>query len=470
MIGSPFSTSKLDLGEIKPNTKSGVTYYSYNYEDVKELTANNWLYQADAVTADNRLPAIAGSGSIQALKNGDNLYYALGNNTYYIETPTSTTSQDGVLVPLGYRITGARIKYHYGTQQEASTLTYDEALGGYYISYASGPKTYYLGTDAQWTTNPTLWKRNAVGMVYSGNRYLYVNSANYLSTSTTPKNTEAYKFTVNNNRLQWRTGYVAYGNGYALLSTNESYVATWSPASSEESIQNPAFTPSAFTLRVYGTSGNEVVQTVNVSSGPDGVVELTGLNNDALKFSIEGLAEGTKALMTFCLSLEALNPFINSMDIVCTSKKDGQRLVQQFTSNDFQVSGGAFVFYVPTEFLGEGYNSCKFSFENLMSKYMDVTYGNGTNGNARNFFVKSDYYNDFGDGQQYNTTGNEGPDYSKISTSECGDIPFKYSNIDALDPNNTNGASTTLEEYPYSEALYRTQGGSFTTDIELEEG
>lgn len=54
MIGSPFNTGKLDLGEIKPHTKNGKTFYSYDYRNVEELTASNWLYQEDAVTADKK--------------------------------------------------------------------------------------------------------------------------------------------------------------------------------------------------------------------------------------------------------------------------------------------------------------------------------------------------------------------------------------------------------------------------------
>ena len=56
MVGSSFTTGKLDLGTIQPNTKSGETYYSYNYLNVIDLTAQNWLYQKDAVTA-GKLPA-----------------------------------------------------------------------------------------------------------------------------------------------------------------------------------------------------------------------------------------------------------------------------------------------------------------------------------------------------------------------------------------------------------------------------
>lgn len=362
MIGAPFNTGKLDLGEIKPHTKNGKTFYSYDYRNVEELTASNWLYQENAVTADNKLPKTAGTGSIQALQNGDQLYYALGNNTYYIESPTATVTQDGIAVPLGYRITGAKIKYHYG-----------EAANAGYI----GP----------------IGKR----------------------------------------------------------------------------VYNPAFKPSPYTLKVYGTNKGEIKETQTVKSGADGTVVLTNLNNDAIKFSIEGLAPDTKALLTFELTLEALNPFINNIDIICHSlAASGPTLMQQFTSNDFQVSGGKFVFYVPQDFFGGGEQKCRFTFENLYSKYGDETYQETDPRHARYFFVKSKYYNDT-DGHQYSTTGYE-PASDKIATSMCGNQAFKYSNIDELSNTNISGSATQLQEYPYSENLYLSQGGSFSEDIVIKVG
>ena len=362
MIGSPFNTSKLDLGEIKPHTKNGKTFYSYDYQNVEELKASNWLYQENAVTAEKKLPTKAGSGSIQALQNGGQLYYALGNNTYYIESPTATVTQNGIAVPLGYRITGAKIKYHYGKAAAAGNIG------------------------------------------YNGNR-----------------------------------------------------------------VRNPAFTPSPYTLKVYSTNKGEIAETRTVSSGADGTVVLTGLNNDAIKFSIEGLAPDTKALLTFELTLEALNPFINNIDIICHSMvENGPTLMQQFTSNDFHVSGGKFVFYVPQDFFGGGEQKCRFTFENLYSKYGDETYQQTDPHHARYFFVKSKYYNDT-DGQQYSTTGNE-PASDKIATSMCGNKAFKYSNIDELSNTNTSGSATQLQEYPYSEALYKKQGGSFADDIVIKVG
>ncbi len=477
MIGSPFPTSKLDLGDIKPNTKNGVTYYGYNYQNVKELEANNWLYQENAVQA-GKLPATASTGNIQALQNDGKLYYALGNGTYYIETPTSTKNQDGVDIPLGYRITGAKIKYHYGTAAPAGTITYDSQLDGYYITAVYNSRTYYLQTNGTWNRyNAVIWKITPGGILYNGNNYLRVSFYNnrYSIYGTTSFNS-ASRFTIDGNRIKFanNNGYVVMSayNGRAQITASSTNAASWTQATTGATTTNPAFTPSPFTVKMYNAQGNAVAHEMNVTAGTaDGILELTNLNNDAIKFAVEGLAENTKALLTFELTLEALNPFINTIDIICHSMvENGPTLKQQFTSNDFQVSGGKFIFYVPLKFFGGGEQKCRFTFENLYSKYGDETYtdANGNpsgNGNARYFFVKSQYYNET-NGNQYSTTGNE-PASTKLSTNICGDKPFKYSNIDELNNTNTTGAVTQLREYPYSEELYINgeSQGSFTNNI-----
>ena len=106
---------------------------------------------------------------------------------------------------------------------------------------------------------------------------------------------------------------------------------------------------------------------------------------------------------------------------------------------------------------------------------MDLTYGHGTNGNGRNYFVKSAYYNTVGDGKQYNAKGNEEAS-TKVSTTMCADQPFKYNNAHELANDNVSATAATLEEYPYSEARYTAKDGSgtitgvqgtFTNNIEL---
>ena len=468
MVGSEFTTGKLDLGVVKPNTKSGVTYYSYDYQNVIDLTAKNWLYQADAVT-DGKLPETASSGNIQVLRNDGKLYYALGNGTYYIETPTETKNQNGKTIPLGYRITGAEISAHYGTQANASTITYDGKMGT--ISARWNWTTYYLQTDGTWKTSPqTRWMLTKTGKLQSGNYYLSVQKSGtvYIANGTTNID-EANSFTLSG-------GYVMYddltlsitGNERARFMSEEGYYnnfASWITVSS--STTNPAFTPSNFQLSLYGKNGADAVSTVSVNSSNKNVTaEVDGLNNDAVKFTISGLTEGTKALITYNLTMEQLNPFINTLDIVCHSAKtSGLTITQQFTSNDFQVAGGQFLFYIPSDFVGES-NKCKFTFENLTSKYMDATYGKGTTGNSRNYLVKSPYYNVYGDGKQY-TASSDAPAADKVHTSMCGNVPYKYNNAAELEAAGATASASTLEEYPYSEARYLSQGGSFTEDIEI---
>ncbi|MDY5320066.1 MAG: hypothetical protein SPG93_00160 [Prevotella sp.] len=473
MVGSEFTTGKLDLGVVKPNTKSGATYYSYDYQNVIDLTAKNWLYEEDAVT-DGKLPETAGRGNIQVLRNDGQLYYALGNGTYYIETPTETQNQNGKTIPLGFRITGAQIKAHYGTPAASSSITYDGKTGT--ILAGRLGTIYRLKTDGTWTTGTgAQWKLTKTGKLQSGNYYLSVqksgsgNSVQYIANGTTDIN-EANGFTLSDD------GHVMYGeltlsitgNNRARFMSEEGYYnnfASWITVSS--STTNPAFTPSNFKLELYGTNKDNVEEMANVSSSnTDATLLVSGLNNDAVKFTISGLAEGTKALITYKLTMEQLNPFINTLDIVCHSNKaEGLKITQQFTSNDFQVAGGEFIFYIPSDFVGES-NKCKFTFENLTSKYMDASYGHATTGNARNYLVKSPYYNRYGDGKQYEATGDEPAD-EKVHTSMCGNAPYKYNNAADLEASGTTATASTLEEYPYTEASYLNQGGSFTEDIEI---
>ena len=469
MVGSEFTTGKLDLGVIKPNTKGNSTYYSYNYENVIDLTAKNWLYQEDAVSG-GKLPETAGSGNIQVLKNNGQLYYALGNGTYYIETPTETKNQNGKSIPLGYRITGAQIKAHYGTAAGSSTVSFDSKTGT--ISYTTSGrrgKKYYLQTEGTWDTSPDVqWTLTKTNKLQSGNYYLTVQKhtsngrTSYIAKTTTNKD-EASAFTISNNQVKYGDLYLSYYSSdyYAMFYSDNGKAATWK--AQQASVTNPAYKPSNFKLELFGTKKDNVERTEDVSSSnTDATLSVDGLNNDAVKFTISGLADGTKALITYNLTMEQLNPFINTLDIVCHSKKmEGQTITQQFTSNDFQVAGGAFHFYVPAAF-ADANNNCTFTFENLTSKYMDPTYGHGTTGNGRNYFVKSAYYNDYGDGKQYKATGNEEAS-TKVSTAWCANQPFKYNNAHELANDNVSATATTLEEYPYSEARYTASDGSGTT-------
>ena len=477
MVGTDFTTGKLDLGVIKPNTKSGVTYYSFDYQNVIDLTAKNWLYQEDAVN-DGKLPETAGSGNIQgasATTVNSTMRSAMVLITLrHLQKPRIRTVSR---YPWAIASLELKSKAHYGTEAASLNVTYDGKTGT--ISAKWDGTTYNLKTDGSWTTGQgATWTLTKTGKLQSGDNYLSVQKntytdfwgqhTEYIANGTTDINT-ANAFTLSNGR-------VMYGE-LTLSKTSQDRArfneedgssnnfASWNTINS--STTNPAYTPSAFKLELYGTDGTAVQSTLNMSSSNrNATAEVSGLNNDAVKFTISGLAEGAKALITYNLTMEQLNPFINTLDIVCHSAKaEGLKISQQFTSNDFQVAGGQFLFYIPSDFVGET-NQCKFTFENLTSKYMDDTYGKGTTGNSRNFLVKSPYYNDYGDGKQYTTSGKE-PAADKVWTEMCGDVPYKYNNAAELEAAGATASASTLEEYPYSEARYLAQGGSFTEDIEI---
>jgi hypothetical protein len=260
-----------------------------------------------------------------------------------------------------------------------------------------------------------------------------------------------------------------YNSSYISLNSQSNTYSRFKWEKATLTTNNPAFTPSPYTIKVYGTSkvfGSPNDQSVSKeisSSNDDQDITVDYLNNDAVKFEISGLKDNTKALITYELTMEQLNPFINSLDIECTSDKEGKpTITQQFTSTDFKVAGGKFTYYVPTDYLK---TYCTFTFKNLYSKYMDDTYGHNTNGHSRNYLVESEYYNLHGDGKQYDTKGTEDAS-TKVETNLCGDKAFKFNNAEDLDNTKTGVDEASLEEYPFSLSRYQEQGGSFS-DVKL---
>jgi hypothetical protein len=418
---------------------------------VTDLTASNILYEASAGSTGT---VVDGAGGITSLMVGGKLYYGLKDNTYFAESPTTMKTALGNSVPIGYRIVGAKINYSYGTAQSAGTAQYE--TGYFYITYVRNGTTYYFNTSNSFTTTPVKWKITSDGYIYSGTDYL--TSDGKTSTSVS----DATRFSIStNNRIYYVNGqtnyYLVYG-GMSRFSSYSSTAATWTPET--QTATYTAFTPHDYTLTVYDKTGQTAVQTVNITSGTaDGTVVLSGLNNDAVKFAISGVSDG-QALVTVDLELQSLDPYINSLDVVCHdhNKTAGKTMTQQFTADDFAVAGGSFYFYVP-----EGFTTvdCNFTFENLKSNYGDNTYyGNTTSThNSRYYFVNSAYYD--ANPQQYNTDPNA--DYTtKILTKKCGNTPFNFSNIDAVNA----GTAEELLEYQFSESAYgsQTPAGTLNTD------
>lgn len=458
---TPFFINKLDLGEIKKNTKNSKTYYSYNYQNVKDVVAYNLLYQDDAVQ-NGVAGDYASMKNISSLSvNGQN-WFALGNDTYYAESPMNVTLQDGkTVLPVGYRITGAKLKVIRSNASKRFVSI---------VAYKNGT-AYYLNTDLKFTTTPTEWVYENKHL-RCGNKYLDLTLfANDLKISNSVG--DGVTFEIENGKIHGKYVGGFTGNtydGYVTMASNFDAEFNRKITSSAASYEK-VWAGSDYTLKVFGTDKDNVVKTVavNASSGEQ-TVEINNLNNDAVKFAVEGLQENTKAIVQVELTMEYLNPYVSSLDVVCKEKSGGQSVKQTLDMNNFEVRGGEFKFYVPDG----GGAECSFLFENLKSNYADNTYYNGEgNGTSRYNFVNSEYWTSGKGAKLYEGYDPNAAYDTKVSTTLAGTVPFRFSNIDELNNTSTSGDVRQLEEYPFSIEAYKAQtkpgAGEFKT-FELSVG
>ncbi len=423
VLQSPFSTSKMDIGAVKWNNTLNVWYYDYT--NVRDLIAYNWLYQEGAISEGKPTEDVATNKHIFPVEVDGKGAYAFGNDTYYIEPPTTIHTSTGAEAPIGYRIVGATFDYKWGTATTGGTRQISD---GYRVRVRYNNADYYLNDNLDFVqtneNNAFVWQVDEFGNLYTGTdykRYLACfgeGVERIISLSSSASGHEAtWNLKVdNNNRVYYYSDggnyyYLHYrrgqeGSTYHLrgyvtrdYSTSSNDIATASSTGSHN-ITIPSFTPGAYKLEIFGTNPDTPVETVTVNSTADAdVYELSGLNNDAVKFRISGLDSDKQALVNVTLKLEALNPYIDKMDVVChdpinpETNKPTLELSQPFTASDFSVSGGKFIFYVPSDYSDD---LLTFTFSNLYSHYGDNTYYIGTpdqtNETARYSFVTSDYF------------------------------------------------------------------------------
>lgn len=447
----PFTTSKLDIGPIKPNSKNGSkTYYSYNYKNVADLTANMIIYQQDAINAKKEAADVAASKHISAFVMDNKTHFGLGNDTYFVETPTTATTKKGDNLLLGYRIVGAKFNCAYAKERKYSEfkIHYKKFWGSTYYLTETGGTSTNAAQAAKWFIDDN-------GYMRIGNTYLQVDNSGAIS--VTPNKKMASVIRRDGDNIICGNKYLRLGSGKKLEFGSQN-----SAASAEETGTNITISKGApYTLKIYDKTGKNVVQKIDIKNANDaGSYELTDLNNDAVKFEVSGLTGADKqAVVSVDVTMQALNPFIHSIDIVCHDWADAHPMTQTFTANDFSVRGGKFTFYVPEDFsVKEGQQQpCKFTFENLYSLYGDKTYYTGTekqkDGNARYVFIESPYDQNFKG--LYDASYNPDADYrGKIQAIVSGTKAFRFNNADELGNNSTSPDIKYFNEFPFSKKAY----------------
>lgn len=456
-IALPFQTQRTDLGKIERSTQ-GYTSYKYNYQNVKDLSADFLLYDQAGVVNGTAVAGTAGDGAISSVYyNGQLTFVGLKNNTYWLETPTDAITQNGKRTPVGYRIVGARLLY----ANNAHSIGFQKG-DNIYITDGNGK---YMNHQLKFTTTKVQWTYDVDGKVStrSGNETYYLRHDTgpwwnpTVSLKTTTNRSEASVYNTKGLNLFYGSVENAYVISY---DASGNAVYDKDPKNNAEVVNaNPT---TRFTIKLYDKTGETVAQQAQVdANNAEGELVLEKINNDAIKLQIEGLEEGQEAFVCFQVQLEALNPYIDKMDITCTQPSGKQALKNQYLADDFTIgTDGKVDFGVPTNF---GTTGLRFAFDGLHSKSADETYPAGQVGKySRYHFVKSDYYNLIDENLQAHRSKAADYDYTKkVRVDVAGDKAFYCNNSDKFKAGTTGSGTFYYEEYRYSNAAYNTQGGQW---------
>lgn len=464
-IALPFQTNRTDLGKIERSTQ-GYTSYKYNYQNVKDLSADFLLYDQAGVVNGTAVAGTAGDGAISSVYyNGQLTFVGLKNKTYWLETPTDAITQNGTRTPVGYRIVGARLLY----ANNAQSIDFQKG-DNIYITDGDGK---YMNSSLKFTETKVEWTYDVDGKVSTksrGNQRVYLlhkieknwlGAVTSVSLSTTTNANQASVYNTKGLNLF----YGSVENAY-IISHNASGNAVYDKDPKNNAVvvnANPTTeTSTGFTIKLYDKTGETVAQQAKVDANhAEGDLVLEKINNDAIKLQIEGLEEGQEAFVSFQVQLEALNPYIDKMDITCTQPSGEQALKKQYLADDFTIgTDGKVDFGVPTNF---GTTGLRFAFDGLHSKSADETYPAGQVGKySRYHFVKSYYYNLIGENLQAYRSEAADYDYTKkVRVAVAGDKAFYCNNSDKFKAGTTGSGTFYYEEYRYTNAAYNTQGGQW---------
>ena len=461
-LALPFQTNRVDYGPIKIQTVKDYTSFKYDYNNIKDLEADFLLYDEKGVVGGTAVAGTPGDGSIASVSNDGKLtFVGLKNNTYWLETPTDALAENGQRIPVGYRIVGARLVY-------ANSAKHVDFKKGDQI-YITDGNGRYMNHSLEFTANKVVWTYGTDGKVYTKSGYnTYYLAHNY----TTNNNKRFYYLDVTTrswNAAVYNTKglnlFIGSGAETYFVSCNADGKGVYNYAQGMAVVVNTITTEASstgFTIKIFDKTGTTVEHEGQASAEhPEGELVLEKINNDAIKLQIEGLEEGQKAYVCFQVQLEALNPYIDKMDITCTQPSGEQALKKQYLADDFTIgTNGKVDFGVPSNF---GTTNLRFAFDGLHSKSADETYPAGQEGKySRYHFVKSDYYELIGENLQGHRSEAANYDYTKkVRVDVAGDKAFYCNNSDKFKAGTTGSGTFYYEEYRYSNAAYNTQGGQW---------
>ena len=438
--GTKVHTGIVNLGTFVQASNSDYYFNKANVTDLEDVN----------IVADNGTSAISVTNGAIEVPAG----------TYWIESPAK------------FRFTGAKLNFKQATAHTETTYTnlgqdLQAALGqtvkigngSNFIVYNSG-NSFSNGTQATGTTWVITKVEGTDNKYYIQNEignYLKLNSSFQLTVAAGAFEWTYYEEYDNGVSNTWNSQYRHQTSDHCFIYVNSSngrhyglqlYGNTWRSVSTNQERDNRNYIPTPisfvkaetttygaedFVATVYGTSATVAAGTASIStSNPTGSVEVTGLNNDGVKFTVNG-----SAAFTVDLTMEPLDPNLQNLefDYLKNGAESGNRVSAAATN--FQFNAGETI-VIPLE---PGVSNPQVVFRNAFNESRVAWYDGTATGMSNYYLVDS----------EYETTGTETglqKPSGKVDANRAGTTKIEFSNIKKL--TKRQDGATHYEETPFN--------------------
>ncbi len=409
-------TGMVDLGEFsRTDNNHAWCFTGGNVTDIQDMA----FFGEDSEGTDIE------TGTVKI--DDEHYVWTIKNGTFYLEAPKI------------YRVTGGRLKF---LSQEVTEVT--EATE----KYAENPSTatagnkYVIGNGAYYLqlylnnwgnyafrrvsdkAEATVWTfssdENGGFFIYSEKDSRYFTLNNNLGVSTDPSswNYGTYGLSYKTTSYTYYLRY--YNNSFrSTTSTNNAnlrtplYEYTYTAAST---ITHPA---STYKAKVYGTDGEEPFETIEM--GPDNnteaTVNVTGLNNDAIKFEISDLEADGTAFFQVAIDVMILDPYLQTIETVYLENNKEISEVSTSSENLKFNAGETIVVPIPGAMKKGDNDTYQIVFRNAYNENRNDTYtGTASGTGLSNYYIV---------GSPYEMTGSG----SKVDANEAGTVELEATNI-----------------------------------------
>jgi len=361
-------TGLLDLGTFSKNSK------------------DFWSFSSSAVTDQQDVTLMNDKGEKQAATckvDNDQYLVVAANGDYYLEAPEK------------FRIVGATLQFLRHSSEYTTKTTYEDVTtvdnGDYIITDGKGHYLNLNGSSLENGTNAndaTVWTLSGQGsnkyQIKSGSYYLVLSISGSTITGITVNNNATYgnwlwdssNYCFKASSSTSSPGYLSYNNGWNV-SNSTSYKSKLQKEVPATTATRPA---SDFTATVYNrdnsgtaTNGTALLTTANDKA----TLTVDDYNNDAIRFNISGLTDGSAALYRVNLKFLPLNPEVQTLQ-VAAKYGDGVIGSNRVTSTNYTFHDGEAVRVLVPKNVTSPYTLV---FRNAENEEKSLWYTNGVNNN-----------------------------------------------------------------------------------------